>query len=57
MSPFCGEDTEEEEHLIQTVQEIKVDTTLFEDKVSGQTLYKHWKKSFLINDRKFPLKM
>ena len=32
MSPFCGEDTEEEEHLIQTVQEIKADTTLFEDK-------------------------
>ena len=24
MSPFCGEDTGEEEHLIQTVQEIKV---------------------------------
>lgn len=32
MSPFCGENTGKEEHLIQTVQEIKVDTALFEDK-------------------------
>ena len=32
MSPFCGEDTGKEEHLIQTFQEIKVDTALFEDK-------------------------
>ena len=32
MSPLCGEDTGEEEHLVQTVQEIKVDTAVFEDK-------------------------
>lgn len=32
MSPFCGEDKGKEDHLIQTVQEIQVDTALFEDK-------------------------
>ena len=32
MSPFCGQDTGKEEHVIQTVREIKVDTALFEDK-------------------------
>jgi len=57
MSPFCGEDTGEEENLIQTVQESKLTPHFLKTKVSGQTLYKHWEKSFLINERKFPLKM
>lgn len=36
MSPFCGQDTGEGEHLIQTVQEI--DTALFEDKSIGTNI-------------------
>lgn len=42
--------------LFKRFKKSKLTPHFLKTKVSGQTLYKHWKKSFLISEGKFPLK-